>query len=92
MNLCTFEAMRHSIEDSYRNFLLQEWELDLRARAVLSIVTRTIRVECHRVLDGRVPLGTPLTYTFAEATAFGPAEFARMIDHVRLSINMNKLL
>jgi hypothetical protein len=92
MNLLTLESMRLPIEDQYRTFLLEEWELDLRARAKLNLARRTIEVHCHRVHDERVPLGAPLVYTFAEATTFGPAERSRMLDHVSMTINLNKLI
>lgn len=92
MNLLTIEALRHPIQDQYNTFLLEEWELDLRARAKLNLARRTIEVFCHRIHDGRIPLGEPLVYTFAEAKSFGPTELSRMLDHVRLTININKLI
>ena len=92
MNLLTLESLRLPIEDQYRTFLLEEWELDLRARAKLNLSRRTVEVHCHRIHDERVPLGEPLVYTFAEASAFSPAELSRMLDHVRTTINLNKLI
>jgi hypothetical protein len=92
MNLLTLESLRSTIEDQYRNFLLEEWELDLRARAKLNLARRTVEVRCHRVHDERIPLGEPLVYTFAEAKAFGPNDLSRMLDHVKLTTNLNKLI
>ena len=92
MNLRTLEALRQPIEDQYRTFLLEEWELDLRARVKLSLARRTVEVHCHRIHDERVPLGEPLVYTFTEARDFGPDELSRMLDHVKLVINLNKLI
>ena len=92
MNLLTLESLRRTIGDQYTTFLLEEWELDLRARAKLCLARRTIEVCCHRIHDERVPLGEPLVYTFSEARDFGPAELSRMLDHVKPTINLNKLI
>lgn len=92
MNLRTLESLRLGIEDSYRQRLLEEWELDLRAKARLNPGKRTIEVNCVRLHYGRIPLGEPLIYTFSEALNFGPEELERMLNHVRLTINLNKLI
>jgi hypothetical protein len=95
MNLGTLDSLRHHIQNSYLSFLRDEWELDLRPRSKLLLNPPRIEITCFSTkepVESRVTLGEPLVYTIAEAARFGPEELERMLDHVRISINMNKLL
>ena len=92
MNLQALDSLRQRIHNAYLGALLDEWELELRPRSKL--VTKPLRIEvsCFSTKDGRIPLGEPLSYTIAEASGFGPEELERMYAHVRLIINLNKLI
>lgn len=93
MNLQALDSLRQQIHNSYTRFLLDNWELDLRPRSKLVLsAPRRIEVTCYATKDGRTQLGEPLSFTLAEASRFGPEELERTLDHIRISINMNKLI
>jgi hypothetical protein len=93
MNLQALDSLRTKVHNSYLSFLLDGWELDIRPRSKLVMShPRRIEITCFSDRDGRIPLGAPLSYTIVEAANFGPAELERMLDHIRISINMNKLI
>jgi hypothetical protein len=95
MNLQALDSLRQRVHNSYLSFILDEWELDLRPRSKLLLNPPRIEITCFSTKDAtgsRVALGIPLVYSITEASEFGPEELGRMFDHIRLSINMNKLI
>jgi hypothetical protein len=95
MNLQALDALRRRVHDSYLSYLLDQWELDLRPRSKLLLNPPRIEITCFSTkgtIEQRVPLGGPLVYTITEASGFGPDELERMLDHIRISTNMNKLI
>jgi hypothetical protein len=95
MNLQALDALRQRIHNSYLSFLLYEWELDLRPRSKLLFNPPRIEITCFSTKDdtaSRVTLGEPLAYTLEEAARFGPDERGRMLDHIHIATNMNKLI
>lgn len=95
MNLQALDSLRQNTHSAYIRFLLDEWELDLQPRSKLIPNPYRIEVTCFSTKDAhgeRIPLGEPLSYTLTEAARFGPKELERMLEHIRLSINLNKLI
>jgi hypothetical protein len=96
MNLTQLDTLRRALEDTYYQLLLDQWLLDIRPRAMHNVARRTIEIRCyHSTLgsgEARTPLGEPLVYSIAEAASRSPAGIGRMLDHVRVTANLSKLL